>query len=290
MMTIMTAVPQGVLYVATGAKYVAEVALSLRSLRDVHPTLPCALVTDRPGEAPPGFDVVTSLESPFFDCRDKVRGLMLTPFERTLFMDTDTHVCGPIDDAFPLLDRFELAARHEGGRTAYPSDACPEGFAEYNAGVILYRRSPRVMGFLASWLARYQEQMRRSQPPPHDAPSFRESLWQSDLQIYTLSSEYNFLAWIPQFMPGERQARILHGRRPDFPQVGSWINRCDRPRVFVPSLLFVHEGTLGVLTPRGRRLMRWVTALIRLVEPLVRRSRSPRAIDPYARPPRSTDG
>ncbi len=273
---------------ATGERHRREVAEALRSLRAVHPDLPVALATDEPAQAPPGVHPVLRIADPRTDYSDKVRGMLASPFEHTLFLDTDTFVCGPIDDLFPLLERFDLALRREGGQDPAAPRACPASLDELNTGVLLYRRNPVVSELLANWLLRYEHERGGPAPAPNDQRAFRDALWHSSASFYVLPSDYNYLAWIPQFVQGGRAVRILHGRRRDFADASRQVNRYLVPRVLIPGPLFMHEATLGILGKRGGRLTRAWTAFARALEPLLRRKRSSRAIDPFAIPPQAT--
>src|SRR5882757_8776162 len=98
---------RGIIYVATGGRFVAEARQSALSARRHMPDLPILLYTDQPeigGGAP--FDLVRKLEHPRHFFVDKVAPLAASPFEKTLFLDTDTFVCDPVYDLFAVLDRF----------------------------------------------------------------------------------------------------------------------------------------------------------------------------------------
>ena len=99
---------EGFVYVATGDAYYEEARRSAASVRLHHPTRKICLVTDRVrGE--PFWDDLVLLPNPDFGFRDKMH-MGLSPYVRSLFLDTDTEIIGPLDDIFVLLERFELAA------------------------------------------------------------------------------------------------------------------------------------------------------------------------------------
>jgi hypothetical protein len=74
----------GILYVATGQKYLDEAEHSARSVRLVSPELLLAIVSDcAPSEEL--FDVRLRTTRPEYSFIDKIGALARTPFEKTLF-------------------------------------------------------------------------------------------------------------------------------------------------------------------------------------------------------------
>ena len=179
----------GVIYIATGALHTGAARRSAASLRQTNPGLPVALFTDQPDPGPE-FDVVEDVPDPH--ARSKIDCLGRAPFERTLYLDTDTRIVGDLSGVFRLLERFDLAAaqrprqprRIARGRQ-WRHDVPPQ-FPEYNAGVLLYRRTPAVLDFFRHWKAAWLELGRGG-----DQITFRELLWASDLRLATLPREYN---------------------------------------------------------------------------------------------------
>jgi hypothetical protein len=146
--------------------------------------------------------------------RSKVDYLGASPFAETLYLDSDTRVRGDLADLFRLLERFDLACAHRGSarhrrrKRIWRLDL-PDAFPEHNGGVILYRGTPEVRGFLEAWRQAYVELGITA-----DQRSFREVLWASDLRVAVLPELYNArrfdtLGW---FLRGERPV-ILHLNR-----------------------------------------------------------------------------
>jgi hypothetical protein len=189
----------GVLYVATGAKHARLALLSASSLQRVMPDCPIAFVVDDAKliqESGISYDQILVLENPLYGYEDKLSGMMLAPYEHTLFLDADTYVVRPIPELFQLLDRFDIAAKHNSRRRAAFLEDVPDSFPEYNTGVVAYRRSPEVRAFFQLWLDTYHMQMDESWTHHYrttrcDEPAFRDALYKSDLRIATLGDEYN---------------------------------------------------------------------------------------------------
>lgn len=227
-----TALPAvGVIYVATGARYAAEAAQSLATLRRHEPDLPVTLFTDVAGEHPAFTSVVRIADHrahPKKVFHTRVGCIGQSPYKRTLALDTDTHVCGPVHEVFELLDRFEFAGAHAPNRVPQHHEdlrrVIPDTFAQLNAGVLLFRKSARVDALLADWLRRYA-----APDFPHffnDQQALREALWGSDLQLGILSTEWNCRFGYGVTVQGP--VKILHGRHPFIDLVERRIN--ERPR------------------------------------------------------------
>src|SRR5207249_618797 len=83
----------------------------------------------------------------------KVRAFARCPYEKSLYLDTDTRVLKPdIGELFDLLDAYELAIspceRGESRNQIF------SGRPMFNSGVIAFRDTTRVRQLLNAWLAR----------------------------------------------------------------------------------------------------------------------------------------
>ena len=153
----------GVIYVASGARYLAEAARSCASLKRVMPGIETALYTDTPADGAIAlFDHVLPLPSARHTCGDKLIPLLDVPFDRAIFLDSDTYVARPIDDLFQLLDQFDFAIAHEpcrwGGRgwsLTYPT--CPPAFCELNTGVFAFKKGIAWEQLVRQWQAAYEQ-------------------------------------------------------------------------------------------------------------------------------------
>jgi hypothetical protein len=249
----MSGFERGIFYIATGPSYVAEAVGSAQSVREVWPDIPLALVADA---APPAgyfdhFEVVEAERS----SRDKPRLIGRSPFERTIFLDTDTYCCAPLPELFDQLDRFEFLAAFEDGRFSTQVDPAtgeeqfvksrgiPDSFPELNAGVMAFRRSPATTSLFERWIVEY-DKMLKELSDHHDQPSLRSVLYRSKLRFGVLPSEYNFRLGCPGF--ARTQIKIIHGRwtyqaiaptrRETLQALDRTFNTNHGPRVFVPAL------------------------------------------------------
>ncbi|WP_424929058.1 hypothetical protein [Amaricoccus tamworthensis] len=208
----MTQAGEGVIYVATGAPHTEAARLSAASLRENSPGLPIAIFTD---QADPGdvFDQVLPIENAH--ARSKVDCLRRTPFDRTLYVDTDTRIVADLGDMMRLLDKFEFAIAHRRRKPNRSREMVwrhrpPEAFPELNSGVMLYARTPRMMGFFDQWSAAYAEAGFGA-----DQITLRELLWVSDLHFTILPARYNTRSYrlIDRLFSRDTDPVILHLNR-----------------------------------------------------------------------------
>jgi len=224
--------PRGFLYVAVGQRYREEVVRSIESLRAHGNHEPIAVFTDGHLGDLPGV-IINPIRSSGYGWLDKVIGISQTPFERTVYLDTDTIVVDKVGELFDLTDRFDIAAAHEHGYRGFQEEQVPEAFFELNAGVIVYRWSRSMHTFMVRWQARHQEGNRLMPTTGRfrmDQPPFRYCLWKSDLKLYVLPAEYNYRSIFPGF--ARDRVKIFHGRHGDFEAVIKAVNSGTGARVF----------------------------------------------------------
>jgi len=206
---------KGVIYIVTGHKYFNSAIQSAKSVRKYSPKLKIHIFTDEGnikllsgyGELISSFGQIKNPHN-----RSKVDYLFKTPFVRTLYLDSDTRICAPIDDVFELFDHFDIALAHAHRRynpktTSIWRETIPQSFPQFNGGVIAYELTPKVHNFLESWSNAYHES-----EFDKDQVTLRELLWLSDLRIATLPPEYNlrFKKYLKIWEGDEAQPKILH--------------------------------------------------------------------------------
>ena len=204
----------GVIYVATGAGYRALAEASALSLKAVAPELPVDLYTDAPEAAAEGlFDAVHRIGDPH--PRSKLDCMAQTRFGRTLYLDCDTLVLAHPGDLFGLLERFEIAMAHEVRRASALireglEEETPYAFPQMNSGVVLYRRSDRVLRFLEEWARRFA-----AADVARDQVILKDMLWQGDLHFYVLPPEFNLrrVTVLDAWEPGDAIPVIVHSHR-----------------------------------------------------------------------------
>jgi hypothetical protein len=240
----------GIIYIVHGARFVDEALLSIGSVRRWMPTVPITVFTDAddprlrqlraavvPTPAPaPG-------ANPYLG---KVEAMARSPYERTLFLDSDTLLVDEVNDLFGMLDRFDVAAAQEWALVSHPipsgeepdSAPLPDAFPEYNTGVLAFRRGSAVDALLSAWAERFRAQIAAGLKL-HDQSAFRQALWRSDARLLTLPALYNFrvnLQSSAQVAKG--RIRVVHGRHPDLAGLAEALNGDEGRRLVVcrPSL------------------------------------------------------
>ncbi|MFW6368713.1 MAG: hypothetical protein ACOCZ9_03145, partial [Spirochaetota bacterium] len=141
----------GVVYIVTTTTtytYLDAAIASARSVAKHMPSVGIHLFTDRAGlarvdtlEKHP-FSSLAEVDRPHY--RSKVEYLAKTPFERTLYLDSDTRVLTDISEIFALAERFDVALAHAHRRNARKTtqqwrEEIPPSFPQYNCGVMFYR-------------------------------------------------------------------------------------------------------------------------------------------------------
>jgi len=146
---------QGIIYLVSGGRsYLGELMTSLDTLRRVESTLPVTVFSrfELPRGAKADFQRITSNEHPL---KLKVLTLRQSPYERTLFLDTDTSIRGPLSPLFAELDKhdFCVANSHDADWSVTPPRFLKMvKERDYNTGVLLYKKSsPPMERFLRQW-------------------------------------------------------------------------------------------------------------------------------------------
>lgn len=204
----------GVILIATGKKYIDLAIQSAWSIRRSNPQINIHLFADWQAQgyefqrSCEPFSSVENVSDPHY--RSKVDYACKTPYDRTIYLDTDTKVVTDLSDVFKVLDRFDIALAHAPERVTRLRNyqmVIPDSFPQFNAGVMVYKKTEKVLKVLTDWKNTFHEAKFRS-----DQITLREALWKSDLRIATLPPEYNlrFLKYILFWNKREARPKILH--------------------------------------------------------------------------------
>ncbi|RAQ39020.1 hypothetical protein B9S53_24115 [Arthrospira sp. O9.13F] len=229
----------GVVYIASGQKYIAEASQSAATLHEKMPQIPITLIASE-NTSNQHFEQVIIMENPQYSLLDKVQYMIKSPYDYTLFLDTDTYICEPFYELFELLEKFDIATSHEQTRISYQVDGVPDSFPEMNTGVILFKKSPQLEKVFQDWLNFYQRDIQKTRKPKHDQPAFREALYQNSeyLKIATLPPEYNCRTEKAVFIQGTVKIIHMHPKpeRMELGKLAKYINKNKEIRVFIPGL------------------------------------------------------
>jgi Nucleotide-diphospho-sugar transferase len=257
---------QGILYVATGDRYVREAANSARTVKVLMPDVPIAIATDLVSlaETLGVFDQIDELRKPSHSFQDKIEPMRNPPFERTLFLDTDTVLIQDCREIFTTLEKYDLAVCHEYYREEYAFEDVTRSFPSLNTGVICFRRSTAWSSFVDEWEAKHVGDYGKFQA--NDQPAFRWALFNSDLRVFILPNEYNFRPSYPCFIGGFSSIKILHDRNIYAQQIGFYLNRVcsgSAPCIYGPvnPLIIFHWYWMKFKKVMRRKLgLRWGSA------------------------------
>lgn len=201
---------RGFVYVATGTAYLPEARHSAETLRRQHPDIPICLITDCP---PDELGPFTEVRRPAGPVAHRPIDKLLAyeaPYERVVFLDTDTHVVDDLNPIFHVLERFDLALLQDvnrGWNHEFPD--VPLAFSEFNTGVVAFRKSDAAARFFADWRVTY-ERLNAERGIVNDQPAFRCALFHSSLRVAPLPSEFHFLGDFPN--AALWKIRLIHAR------------------------------------------------------------------------------
>ncbi len=228
---------KGIIFIAIGENWRQEAILAASKVRQFMPGIPITVFTDHFFNSPV-FDEVRVAQPGSNPLLTKTLWMSQSPYEQTLFLDTDILLCDNIDDIFMLLDRFDLAVPHAPYRLTgmglsiplpdFLTSDIPACFPGMNTGMILFNRSQKIQEFLNHW-GEYHLKLCTISPKAPNQPAFRTALYRSDLRFAIIPEEYHCRFIYPFKVCGKVKA--LHGRHPDMDLVIGRINQKQLPRV-----------------------------------------------------------
>jgi hypothetical protein len=239
---------EGILYSCSGDFYVAEAIRSARSsLR--HNSLPHLLFAGNAERALADIGAIQGLVIERFQpsanpYADKIANMRRSPFERTIFLDSDTFVVEEIAHVLRVLDRYDVAAAYAPAYRGLSDPGVPRAFHEFNTGVLAWRTSDRVAAFMRDWEETYLAWLGGEEPFPGthqasqggraDQPAFRHCAWRHDIRLYVLAPEYNFRLGYPATVVD--RVRVIHGAHHDYDALAARLNERPLPRSWPPPL------------------------------------------------------
>lgn len=242
---------KGVLYIATGEEFVKEAEVSARSVSSVMSNIPIAIATDV--EPSFDFDHIINIPDPHHGFQDKISNLNRSPFDQTLYLDTDIYMNSDVSELFEVLSKFDLGLAYNHNRQAYDPPEVPNSFPEYNTGVIVYENNEEFRQFTETWEKNHAEIL--SKVKTHDQPSFRKTLFDSNLRIATLTPEYNCMVRYPGHIKND--VKIAHSRLLDIQTPGApkSVNVTEAIKIlnkYKGHRLYIPDGKSGVSVVFGR--------------------------------------
>lgn len=183
----------GIVFIVFGKKYVDEAVYSAKVIKEksnLSVTIFCDELKD---EDKIYFDFINIIEPNHV--RAKIDYLEQTPYEKTLYIDSDTKVTEDLSYLFRILNKYDVAMAHDFARKRdrwsqiIPEYSnIPEGFSEFGGGVILYHKL-NAKEFLELW--KYYFYKYYDKTNGWDQASLRVASWETSSTIYVLPPEYN---------------------------------------------------------------------------------------------------
>ncbi len=252
---------RGYLYVVDGQRWARETLYAVKQLRTLSKLPICIVSSELFGdiqqinEAYENIFILIVEEIKNSNFISKVVGMINSPFENTMYMDTDTYVVYNIDKIFDVLNLCDMAMKIEASNHTgiYPvNDVYQDFVPEYNSGVVLFKKNEIVQCTLENWKTAIVEQIYSKEY--FDMPQFRSTFINVDTKpiIFTLSENFN--------MSGLRTYKIIHGRvfiiherfgtfwfshsekmlnNAQMHNIATRINKTNQKRLFIPYFNFV---------------------------------------------------
>lgn len=126
-------------------------------LQRIHPTIPIAVGTDDP-ESFPGCHTIPIAHISEKRYRSKIETCLKSPFELSVFIDSDSRVLAPVSELFELLELVDIALAFADGREAMqePIFSFKAQGLPLSSSTIAFRKS-RSHGILERWLSEYED-------------------------------------------------------------------------------------------------------------------------------------
>ncbi len=255
----------GYLYVATGEKYIKEAITSATTLKAAAEEANICLITDHEFS----HTVFDRVKVVGFDVADdgswksnlvyKIIGIQNSPYERTVFLDTDMYIVHSFEEVFQTLDYFDILAclDYYDQSKVYAGGKVVPVFTPYNTGMLVFRSNPVTDQFLKDWQTYYQNGREEYWS---DQPAFMEALLYNPIKMYVLHSSFNFrFLFNVGFLENEK-VRIIHGRatEEELKIIAERVNKSTRQRVWVASL----RKCFGWSIPRYQLILRKVYSIM----------------------------
>lgn len=211
----------GIFYIASSRDFLEEATLSARSVKNEMDWVPIAIgVSPELKDAVPAvFDRTVELNKITKDFGDKVYNMMCSPFDRTIYFDSDIYIKDDVSEIFTSLDQFDLAVAfndtdYKFGSKPIPEDHpyknIPDCVREFNTGVIGWKSNERMEQVFTRWQNYYKYDKENVKDSPPDQVSFKRAIYDSEIKYCTLPREYNCLFRTAGYVSDK--VKIFHGR------------------------------------------------------------------------------
>ncbi len=186
---------RGFIYIAFGNSFYQECINSAKILKKFT-NYPIHLITDQ--------KLISNNEKRLFisinnvknlHIRSKVDYISFSPFENTIYLDTDIIVVREIDELFDLLENYDVIATLDTARKRENISnlideykKIPYAFGEVNGGLLGFSKFAKI-NILNKWPNIFYKYMDKT--GGWDQPSLRMLLWKNKASLYILPPEFN---------------------------------------------------------------------------------------------------
>tara|TARA_Y100000589_G_scaffold221027_1_gene208641 strand:- start:3884 stop:4792 length:909 start_codon:yes stop_codon:yes gene_type:complete len=186
---------KGYFYAAFGENFYKECINSVRLLKRTT-NIPIHLITDQKEISIEERSLFHSLSyMPNLHVRSKVDYISLSPFNKTIYLDTDIIVVKNIDELFNLLDNYDVLAtldtarkRENIAKEIEEYRKIPYCFGEVNGGLLCFNKFAKE-NILKNWPKLFYKYIKETNG--WDQPSLRILLWKYRASLYILPPEFN---------------------------------------------------------------------------------------------------
>ena len=146
----------------------------------------------------------------------KAHGLLKSPIDKTIFLDTDTLIHRAlINKAFDILDEFSFTCCYDGGTTSGTINGQDFGsgtiFPDLNTGVLGANKKPKTNKMIKKWIKYFNEYKKENYPQAqNDQLAFMRIFLENKREFHILPPYLNWRWAISSDY--HRQATISHDR------------------------------------------------------------------------------
>lgn len=215
---------RGVIYLSTKSPvHASECLHSVKTLKKYNPNLPVTLFTDDEHANDEIFDNIILIRDKIHPLKTKVNYLLHSPYDATLYLDTDTEITGDISGLFDLLEDHDFAI---GRAVKVDFSQKPPKFEafhhkeNFNTGVFLFKKTPATELFIKEWKTLVDQQDEETMRPGYfcDQYCFNQvikdtSRQSTDLALTIFDNRvYNATKWIYEQLGNreKKEVKIKH--------------------------------------------------------------------------------
>lgn len=242
---------KGFIYIANRQKFIDEAIISAQSLKRFSNEPICLICPKKlvQNNLEKVFDVIkTDEEIEEYTYLSKVIGLQLTPFKKTVFLDSDTFITDSISELFDILNLVDFATTNE--VTMHTTTKIELKYKhilpEFNSGVIVYNSNEVMQKIFNDWFTICQ-----SNNIINDMPGLREAVIDNfnEVRFSILPDQYNTHGFKSMLILNNK-VKVIHERlgykwgvtTPHFMSFEKMnkfalkINKLEYKRLFVPKV------------------------------------------------------